>query len=1159
MNAYSTLSILKGSWLFALTFLFHAVYGQIRSGSVDTLVSASQTIVLQSKFVVPESLQIKLEDGDKLHANEYFLREDTLFFKESILLDDKDIRLKYRYLRAPLFEETRLLDSTLIAKQPTNYYNLNNNEEVENINFKSNRDLNYSGSFARGFSIGNRQDLVLNSDLDLQLSGKIGGEIDILAAISDQNIPLQPEGNTQNLREFDKVFIQLSKDQHRLLIGDYEVRSDSSHFLNFFKKWQGLKYDDSFVFDNGASLTTTGATAVSRGIYHRNIIPIQEGNQGPYRLVGANGENFIIIVAATERVYLDGVLLTRGIEKDYTIDYNNAEITFTPNLLITKDVRITVDFEYNNQRYLRTGTILKGDYKIENTRIYTSFYLEQDSRNTNSNNGVGALQKQQLALLGDNLDNAFGSSISPLTQEELTPITYRLTDSLVNNIQYDSVLVFSTASEEIDLFTAQFTFMGPNQGNYILTPGSSNGNIFEWVAPINGIPQGDHAPFVQLSAPQKTSMLSVGIDHRWSKNWSVGTEFSTSNQDLNRFSNEDNGDNRGFSSYSFIDFSSDRDSVKFNLDAGLSYEFVNKNFATINPFRNAEFSRDWNLRIGDENAQQHLAEAYFRLSRQKDFSLELQSSFLDNETGVQGFRQSASLFFRHKGFTVTSEPSFTRSISDVEKGTFFRPNFDIYQNIGKNGLKIGVRSLIEQNIRRVSPDSLSLLSLDFSRYEAYLENDVSNKLHSKVSVARRIDRLPNGNVMDLASTAHELNVKGHWNASTSQQLNWNLIARNLEVNNPDLLDEVDLQTYLGKLSYTFQLFDGVIRSTTAYELGAGQENKRSFIYLEVEPGQGVFQWVDYNEDGTQQIDEFEIAPNIDNARFIRIERPSNDFISTQNVLFNEAFQFSLKPIWFDQKGGKKFLSKFSTTSNIQISRKNNESADFDFWNPFNLDFENDGIVTAQSLIRNNLYFDRGSPKFTSYIGRSNIFSAQTLDVGGLRNRQIDNYWHYQLRFTESINHTFDFIRGNRLNEADLFENRNFNLNTTRINPALHFIFSNVFNTTIQYGWESQRNQIGDLEQLQKNEFSVSLGYQHTNTASLDFNLTYSAINFEGSTNTPVAFTLLDGLQNGENFEWQLTLNQRISKNLQLLANYNGRKTGTINVVHFGNIQIKATF
>ena len=114
-------------------------------------------------------------------------------------------------------------------------------QDDEIIKFKG---LDYKGSFARGISFGNSQNLVLNSSFNLQLAGDLGDDIEILAAITDNNIPLQPEGNTQQLQEFDKIFIQLRKKENVLIAGDYELGRPNSYFMNYYKKLQGATFQN---------------------------------------------------------------------------------------------------------------------------------------------------------------------------------------------------------------------------------------------------------------------------------------------------------------------------------------------------------------------------------------------------------------------------------------------------------------------------------------------------------------------------------------------------------------------------------------------------------------------------------------------------------------------------------------------------------------------------------------------------------------------------------------------------------------------------------------------------------------------------------------------------------------------------------------------------
>ena len=130
--------------------------------------------------------------------------------------------------------------------------------------------LNRSGSISRSLSFGNGQNAVLNSNFNLQLSGRLSEGTRIKASIADNSIPIQADGFSQQVREFDQIFIELENDDFGTVrAGDIQLRSEGSRFLNFEKRVTGGLLQTELP-TGGGTLDVTASGALARGRFHRN-------------------------------------------------------------------------------------------------------------------------------------------------------------------------------------------------------------------------------------------------------------------------------------------------------------------------------------------------------------------------------------------------------------------------------------------------------------------------------------------------------------------------------------------------------------------------------------------------------------------------------------------------------------------------------------------------------------------------------------------------------------------------------------------------------------------------------------------------------------------------------------------------------------------------
>jgi len=78
-------------------------------------------------------------------------------------------------------------------------------------------------------------------------------------------------------------------------------------------------------------------------------------------------------------------------------------------------------------------------------------------------------------------------------------------------------------------------------------------------------------------------------------------------------------------------------------------------------------------------------------------------------------------------------------------------------------------------------------------------------------------------------------------------------------------------------------------------------------------------------------------------------------------------------------------------------------------------------------------------------------------------------------------------------------------------------------------------------------------------ASVTAEFNYFSNLFQGDANTPVAYQMMEGLQPGINFTWNLIAQKKLTKFLDLNLSYFGRKSETSRTIHSGTVQLKAYF
>jgi len=1107
----------------------------------NSIIPFSEIITLRGKILKPYHYSFRYEENYfQLSDSLKFSIFDTLF----ITYQTYSIPLLKEYKRREFIVQydDRFADTVKIVKKlsPTL-----TNESIFGKNIQR------SGSITRGFTVGTTRDFTLSSGLRLQLSGRLSEDLEIVAALTDENTPIQPEGNTEKLDELDKVFIEVRHPNAVGTFGDYDYNNTSGEFSKVQRKLQGLKGE--FNYENHFGRI---AYASSKGKFNTNQFNGSEGVQGPYHLYGRNNERDIIIIAGSEKVFIDGIEMKRGEANDFTIEYSNADITFTSKRIITSATRITIDFEYTDQRYTRNFMGINYSTQLfnNNLKINTNYFREGDDQDSQIDISLSETDKEILKRAGDSKSLAVKSGVEEAKPDSLGNIigNYRKADSLIDGQNY----TYYKYTPGSGLYNVSFSYMGETKGDYIK---ESLGN-YRFI----GISKGSYLPVIFLPLPELIQMANISIDAVPQKDIRLNFEFAGSSYDKNRFSYLDDKDNFGMA-YNLKVNLIPQDIIldSYNLGSiGLTYKdrFVQSKFSGIDRINEVEYNRNYNLSITEEDYNEQLRELSLSLNSSDLFSLSTMYGYVNRGNILKSKRLVNSITLSDKkNYSIDHKLDLVVSDFGSTSSYWNRQTASGSYNYGK--ASIGLSFLYEDKQEKYRyTDSLLSSSLKYLEYTPFFSLNNFDGFDFKTNIGYRIESYPVNAKLETESYAftqsYEFNYKGIKEVTSS----FRIVIRDKKYT--QLFKEkgnANNQTILVRSQSRFNFFNKVLTGDIYYEASTLKTAQYEKVFIKVTQGTGNYKYLgDLNNDGNAQENEFE--PTVYDGDYILTTIPTEKLYPVVDLKTNTRWKTDLKNIFDPYSFIGKILKPVSTETFFRIDENSRESNTMRIYLLNLASFLNDSTtISGFRQFQQDYFLWENSSEFSirfRFNQRKSLNQYSSgIEKGFLKERSI----RIRFKMVEEIGNQTEYINLNDFVSAP--ENSNRARTITSDLVSSDFSYRPIKN--IEVGFKISIGRTIDVfptnpTKIDMNSLQTRFNLSFTGNGRLRLELERTEL-ISNENDNYIPFELTKGNSLGKNYFWRLNFDYKIGLNLQTTISYDGRLQGTDRVIHTAKAEARAYF
>jgi len=1014
--------------------------------------------------------------------------------------------------------------------------------------------LQKSGTLIRGFTVGTTKDFSLSSGLRLQLSGNLTDDIEVVAALTDQNTPIQPEGNTERIDEIDKVFIQIKHQNATGTFGDYNLNNRNGEFGLINRKLQGLMGTVTFQPHGGYV-----AIAGSRGKFNRVNFNGQDGVQGPYVLVGENGEKDIVVLAGTEKVFLDGIEMVRGEINDYIIDYSTARITFNPKRLITNASRIEVNFEYSARAYSRNffGSAANSVLFSENYKIGVQYIQEGDDPDAPIDFTLTEQDKEILANAGDDPVKATKSGVQLVAPDSLGIIKgiYQAVDTLINNEPF-TYYVYNPG-DSLSQYIVTFSYVGEGRGDYIR---EALGQYF-----FVGINEGGYLPIIFLPLPELKQMANAVVTLNPFKNIQLDLEYAGSLWDKNRLSSLDDENNFGAAANLFLKITpSDVNIGSLSLGKiGMSYKerFINKNFTSLEDFNVVEFDRIYNTTGSSQSEGEQFREGKLNLLPTEELNIVGSFASLKRGDTFQSNRYNGRLTLTNRNnYNLFYDLDYVETENLNVKTNWWRQVGDA-SYLFWDLLKPGVAFLSDNKRQNyIGTDSLIAGSFEYYEVTPFLQLLEVEGVTASARYTFRDDFLPVGGAMIKESYSgaqiYDLTYRGIEEFTT---------LLNLTIRNKYYTDDfkqlglLDTEQLLIRSQSTFNFWERIVDGNLYYEVTTEKQARLEKVFVRVEKGTGNYIYLgDLNNNGIADEDEFELSAF--DGDYILVTIPTDELFPVINLKTNTRWKIRYADI-FDKNSFIGTVLKPLSTETVwrieEITREDDLSKIYFLQLKY---FQQEGAtIRGANYFQNDFYINENRQDLSFRFRYIQRFGMSEYNTGTENSYNRERSLRIRFRLIKEVTNQTDVVNftDNLTSPQSLTRNRQITDNNLTTDFSYRPI--NIIEVGLKLKVGKSENTYPDnptVIDLNSQAIRFTLSFAQTGRLKIEFE---RAELISNTLENFIPFEMLNGNQIGKNFFWRTNFDYRVASFLQTTVGYEGRWQGIGRVIHTARAEARAYF